>query len=88
MKTFQLDIEEKYFQELKWLLSQLPENSVRLFTGNGYQITIDNEEFELTDEMESAINEGIAQLERGEGIPHEQVMEEMQSKYPNLRFKK
>ena len=88
MKTFQLDINEKYFQELKWLLSQLPKDSVKLFAGNGYQITIDDDEFELTEDMEAAINEGIDQLERGEGIPHEQVMEEMQSKYPNLKFKK
>lgn len=36
---------------------------------------------ELSKEERFAINEGLAQLDRGEGIPHEQVMIEIRSKY-------
>lgn len=36
---------------------------------------------EISEEERSAIDEGLAQLDRGEGIPHEQVMKEMREKY-------
>jgi len=38
--------------------------------------------------MITSLDEGIAELDNGKGIPHEQVVAEMQSKYPNLVFKK
>ena len=36
---------------------------------------------EISEEEQSAIDEGITQLNRGEGIPHEQVMKEIREKY-------
>ncbi|OFY69004.1 MAG: hypothetical protein A2Y71_01180 [Bacteroidetes bacterium RBG_13_42_15] len=36
---------------------------------------------ELSDEERASIQEGLDQLDRGEGIPHEKVMEEMKAKY-------
>lgn len=35
----------------------------------------------VTDDEMQAVREGIAQLDRGEGIPHEQVMSEMKARY-------
>ena len=36
---------------------------------------------EISEAERTAINEGLDQLERGEGIPHEQVMNELRAKY-------
>ncbi len=36
---------------------------------------------ELSDEERASIQEGLDQLDRGEGIPHEKVMEEIKAKY-------
>lgn len=36
---------------------------------------------EISEEERLAIDEGLAQLDRGEGIPHEQVMKEVRAKY-------
>ena len=88
MKTYQIDIEDNLFPELKKVLNLLPKNGVRLYKHDGYEIQLDSDEFELTDELKAALDEGIASLDRGEGIPHEQVIAEMQAKYPNLTFRK
>ena len=88
MKTYQIDIEESLFPELKRVLNLLPKNSVKLYKHNGYEIQLDSDEIELTDELKAFLDEGIAELDSGKGIPHEQVVAEMQAKYPNLIFKK
>ncbi len=36
---------------------------------------------EISEEERSAIDEGLTQLNRGESIPHEQVMKEVREKY-------
>ena len=36
---------------------------------------------EISEEERLAINEGLAQLDRGEGIAHDQVMKEVREKY-------
>jgi predicted transcriptional regulator len=36
---------------------------------------------ELSDEQKTEIEESIAEMDRGEGIPHEQVMKEIKTKY-------
>jgi len=36
---------------------------------------------EISEAERSAIDQGLAQLDRGEGIPHEQVMKEVREKY-------
>ncbi|MDP3915594.1 MAG: hypothetical protein Q8R96_17855 [Bacteroidota bacterium] len=84
MKTFQIDIEESLFPELKRVLNLFPKNSVMLYKHNGYEIQLDSDEVELTDELKAFLDEGIAELDNGKGIPHEQVVAEMQAKYPNL----
>ncbi len=90
MKSYQIQIEDEFFPELKRVLSFLPKDSVRLQTQSGREIAIDDSpsEFEMSDEFEAFIAEGIAELDRGEGIPHEQVVAEMQAKYPDLKFER
>jgi len=36
---------------------------------------------EISEEEKLAIDEGLAELDRGEGISHDQVMNEIQAKY-------
>jgi len=36
---------------------------------------------EISEDEQAAINEGLSQLDRGEGIPHEQVMKEIREQY-------
>ncbi|MGQ0827475.1 MAG: hypothetical protein ACT4ON_03665 [Bacteroidota bacterium] len=36
---------------------------------------------ELSDEQKAEVEESIAELNRGEGIPHEKVMKEFKAKY-------
>lgn len=88
MKTYQLDIDDELFPEFKRILNLFPPNSVKLYTKNGYVIQLDTDDMELADELKKAIEEGIAELERGEGITHENVVHELQAKYPKLNFKK
>jgi len=86
MKSYQIQIEENLFPELKRVLSFLPKDGVKLFNQNGYEIQVDSDDFELTDEFNAFIDEGIASLERGEIYTTEQVMMEAKAKYPNLNF--
>jgi hypothetical protein len=87
MKTYQIDIDDKLFPELKRILNLLPSNGVKLYNQNGYEIQLDTNDLELTDELRMAIDEGIAELDRGEGITHENVLNELQAKYPNLSLR-
>lgn len=41
---------------------------------------------EVTDELILAIEEGIAELDKGEGIPHEIVLDSLQANYPDMKF--
>ncbi len=88
MKTYQLDIDDKFSPEFKRILSLFPPNSVKLYTKKGYEIHLDANDMELSDELKKTIEEGIAELDRGEGIIHENVVHELQAKYPKLNFKK
>lgn len=88
MKTYQIQIEDEFFPELKKVLSFLPKDSVRLQTQAGYEIAINDSssEFEQSAEFEAFIAEGIASLENGESFTTEQVLMEARAKYPNLNF--
>jgi hypothetical protein len=88
MKTYQIQIEDDLFPELKRVLGFLPKNGVKLRTQSGYEISIDNapSDFELTNEFKAFIDEGIASLEKGESHTTEQVLMEAKAKYPNLNF--
>lgn len=46
-------------------------------------VTVD-EEYELTDAEKNAVDEGIASLERGEKLTHEEVMHNMKKHFPSL----
>jgi hypothetical protein len=88
MKTYQIQIEETMFPELKRVLGLLPKDCVKLQTQTGYEITLDNDlsDFEDSDEFKAFIDEGIASLERGESYTTEEVFMEAKAKYPNLNF--
>lgn len=88
MKTYQTQIENDLFPELKRVLAFLPMNGRKLRTQTGYKITIEDEpsDFELSEEFDAFINEELAQLDNGERIPHEKAIAEMQGKYPTLKF--
>ncbi len=88
MKTYQIDIEDKLFPELKRILNFSPRNGVRLYNQDGYEIQLDSGDLEITDELKKAIDDGIAELDRGEGKTHENVLHELETKYPNLNFRK
>jgi len=88
MKTYQIDIDEKLFPELKRILNLFPPNGVKLFNQNGLEIQLEADDLELTDEFRMAVEEGIEELDRGEGIPHEIMLNELKAKYPNLNFGK
>ena len=88
MKTYQLDIDDELFPEFKRILNSFPSNSVKLYTKNGYEIQLDTDDLELTEEFKKAIEEGIVELDRGEGIAHENIVHELQAKYPKLNFNK
>jgi hypothetical protein len=86
MKTYQIDIDDKLFPELKRILNLLPPDGVKLYNQNGYEIQLDTGDLELTDELRMAIDEGIAELDRGEGITHENVLHELQARYTNIEM--
>jgi hypothetical protein len=88
MKTYQLDIDDNFFPEFKRILTLFPLDSIKLYTKNGYEIQLDTDDLELTDEFRKAVEEGIAELDKGEGITHENVVHELQAKYSKLYFKK
>lgn len=64
MKTYQLDIEDNLFPEFKRILNMFPPNSVKLYSKNGYEIQLDTDDLDLTDEFKRAIEEVIAELDR------------------------
>lgn len=47
-------------------------------------IRVDEDEISLSQEQIEAIQEGIESLEKHGGIPHEQVMAKMKTKYPKF----
>lgn len=86
MKTYQIDIDDKLFPELKRMLNLLPPNGVRLYNQKGKEIPLDANDVVLTEELIKSINEGISELDKGEGIAREDVVNELQARYPNLKF--
>jgi len=88
MKTYQIEIEEQIFPYFKKLMMELPVESFKLYTNDGYELKIDETELELSDEAKRAIDEGIASLESGVVITTDMVVNESQVRYPQLKFKK
>jgi hypothetical protein len=62
-------------QEAHALLNMLPPEKLRA-VWNLLNVMIDVDDEELTDETRAAIEAGIASLDRGEGIPHEEILRE------------
>jgi hypothetical protein len=88
MKTYQIDIDDKLLPQLKRILNLLPPKGVRLYNQNGKEIQLNTDDTELSDELRMAIEEGTDELDKGEGIAHDNVINELQAKYPNLNFRK
>jgi hypothetical protein len=88
MKTYQIAIEESMFPYFKKLMGELPVESFKLFTKEGYELKIEETEFELSDETKMAIDEGIASLDSDKIITTEMVVNEAQARYPQLKFRK
>lgn len=88
MRTYQIQIEDEFFTELKRVLAFLPKNSVKLQTQTGYEISLDSSpsDFEMSDEFDAFIEEGIVSFESGDSYTTEQVLMEAKAKYPNLKF--
>jgi hypothetical protein len=87
MKTYQIDIDDKLLPQFKRILNLLPSDGVRLYNKNGKEIQLHTDEIEISEELRKAIDEGIAELDNGEGIIHENVVNELQAKYPHLNFR-
>jgi len=88
MKTYQIDIEDQMFPYFKQLMSELPINSFKLYTKEGYELKVDEPDLELSDDAKRAIDEGIASLEGAEIITTEMVVNEAMARYPQLKFRK
>ena len=88
MKTFQIDIDDKLLPQLKRVLNLLPPDGVRLYNKKGLEIQLNVDNVELSDELRMAIEDGIEELDKGEGVAHENVLNELHAKYPNLNFSK
>ena len=46
-----------------------------------------SKEYKLSDEEKKAVNEALAERDKGISYSHNQVMEEAAKRYPNLKFK-
>lgn len=88
MKTFQIDIDDKLLPQLKRVLNLLPPDGVKLYNKKGLEIQLNVDDMELSDELRMAIEDGIEELDKGEGVAHEDVLNELHAKYPNLNFSK
>ena len=84
MKTYQIDIDDKLLPQLKSVLNLLPPDGVRLYNKKGIEIQLNVDDMEFSDELKTAIEEGIEELNKGEGVAHDNVLNELQAKYPNL----
>ncbi len=62
-------------QEAHALLDMLPPEKLGAVR-NLLEVMIDVDDEELTDEERTAIEASIASLDRGEGIPHEEILRE------------
>lgn len=76
------------FPYFKQLMSELPINSFKLYTKEGYELKVDEPDLELSDDAKRAIDEGIASLEGAEIITTEMVVNEAMARYPQLKFRK
>ncbi len=47
---------------------------------------VDLDGFILSDELKSAVDQGIKSLDSGKGIVHHEVISSMKQKYPTLKF--
>ncbi|MEM7548449.1 MAG: hypothetical protein AAF363_02160 [Bacteroidota bacterium] len=75
-----MDIQTEKLNLIQWLAGLNDVDTIKEF------ITLKKEKEadwwdEISEEERSAINEGIAQLDRGEGISYEQVMKEVRENY-------
>jgi len=88
MKTFTVELDDEVVTKLSGLAS-VRGVSVEYLVAAGAEVIADDlqqgdelmQDHEWSAEDVAAIEEGLAQIERGETIPHEQVMAEIKAKY-------
>ncbi|AWW28883.1 hypothetical protein DN752_01345 [Echinicola strongylocentroti] len=75
-----MDLQAEKLSLLEWLAGLNDPNTLKEFINLKKSKEVDWWD-EISEDERIAINEGLAQLDRGEGIPHEQVMKEVREKY-------
>ena len=88
MKTFTVELDDEVVTKLSGLAS-VRGVSVEYLVAAGAEVIADDlqqgdelmQDHEWSTEDVAAIEEGLAQIERGETVPHEQVMAEIKAKY-------
>ena len=66
--------------EIDWDGEHLPKELAELPPGR-YQLFLVNDGYELSEEEEAAVLEGIAAAEAGDVIPYDEVMRELRARY-------
>ena len=75
-----MDLQAEKLSLLEWLAGLNDPKTLKEFIALKKSKEVDWWD-EISEDEQAAINEGLAQLNRGESIPHEQVMKEVREKY-------
>ena len=78
--NFTMDFQAEKLSLIEWIAGLNDPNTLKEFISLKKSKEVDWWD-EISEAERTAINEGLDQLERGEGIPHEQVMNELRAKY-------
>ncbi|MCB1155864.1 MAG: hypothetical protein KDK45_00065 [Leptospiraceae bacterium] len=80
-----LELKSDIIQLVEKLEDEAVLHAIRILLLKQNQITSEPEESDFWDELPDSIKEdieiGIAELDKGEGIPHEEVMKEVKQRY-------
>ncbi len=75
-----MDLQAEKLSLLEWIAGLNDPNTLKEFISLKKSKEVDWWD-EISEAERTAINEGLDQLERGESIPHEQVMNEIRARY-------
>jgi len=78
--NFTMDLQAEKLSLLEWIAGLNDPNTLKEFISLKKSMEVDWWD-EISEAERTAINEGLDQLERGESIPHEQVMNEIRARY-------
>lgn len=79
IKSVSMDIAATKLELIQWLIDLKDEKLIARIQGLR-SLTTDWWDH-ISDDERQAIEEGLSELDRGEGIPHEQVMKEIHTKF-------